>query len=50
MNGNYPEKVVELTKDRVIYGGEALSRVPDGRAVFVPCVIPTERMRVRLVE
>jgi len=33
-----------------VYGGETLGRLPDGRAVFVPFVLPGERARVRLVE
>lgn len=32
------------------YGGDTLGRLPDGRAVFVPFVLPGERARIRLVE
>ncbi len=32
------------------YGGEAIGRLPDGRAVFVPFALPEERVRIRLVE
>ncbi len=32
------------------YGGEALGRLEDGRAVFVPLALPGERVRVRLTE
>jgi len=32
------------------YGGEALGRLEDGRAVFVPFALPAEQARVRLVE
>ena len=32
------------------YGGDAIGRLPDGRAVFVPFALPGERVRVRLVE
>ena len=39
---------VELTT--AVYGGDCLGRLPDGRAVFVPFVMPGERVRVRLVE
>ena len=39
---------VELTT--LVYGGDALGRLPDGRAVFVPYALPGERVRVRLVE
>ncbi len=40
----------ELTLTTPTYGGETLSRLPDGRAVFVPYALPGERVRVRLVE
>lgn len=36
--------------DRWAYGGEAMGRLPDGRALFVPFSIPGETVRVRLVE
>ncbi len=39
---------VELTA--LVYGGDALGRLPDGRAVFVPYALPGEMARVRLVE
>jgi len=39
---------VELTG--MIYGGDAIGRLPDGRAIFVPFALPGERMRVKLVE
>jgi 23S rRNA (uracil1939-C5)-methyltransferase len=32
------------------YGGNALGRLPDGRAVFVPYTLPGERVSVRLCE
>ncbi len=32
------------------YGGEAIGRLPDGRAVFIPFAIPGELVQVRLVE
>jgi len=32
------------------YGGEAMGRLPDGRAVFVPFALPGEIARVRLVD
>ncbi len=34
----------------LVYGGDAMGRLPDGRAVFVPCGLPGERVRLRLVE
>lgn len=40
----------EVTFNAMTYGGEAMARLPDGRALFVPFVLPGERARVRLVE
>lgn len=40
----------EIDFTTLVYGGEALGRLPDGRAVFVPFVLPGERARIRLVE
>lgn len=40
----------ELTLDRFAFGGEAIGRLPDGRAAFVPLALPGERVRVELVE
>ncbi len=34
----------------LVYGGDAMGRLPDGRAVFVPCGLPGERVRLWLVE
>jgi 23S rRNA (uracil1939-C5)-methyltransferase len=43
-------KEFTVTLDRWAYGGEAMGRLPDGRALFVPFSIPGEKVRVRLVE
>jgi 23S rRNA (uracil1939-C5)-methyltransferase len=43
-------KEFTVTLDRWAYGGEAMGRMPDGRALFVPFCIPGETVRVRLVE
>ncbi len=34
----------------LVYGGEAMGRLPDGRAVFVPFALPGEVVRLRLRE
>ena len=34
----------------LVYGGEALARLPDGRAVFIPFTLPGEKVRIRLTE
>ena len=39
-----------LTLDSLVYGGQAMGRLPDGRAVFVPFALPGEQVRLRLVE
>ena len=40
----------EITLNTLTYGGDAMGRLPDGRAVFVPFGLPGERVRIRLVE
>jgi 23S rRNA (uracil1939-C5)-methyltransferase len=40
----------ELTIETLVYGGEGMGRLPDGRAAFVPFVLPGERVRIRVVE
>ena len=32
------------------YGGDAMGRLPDNRAVFVPFGLPGEKVRVKLVQ
>ena len=43
-----PDKTYEISLEKLIYGGEALGRLHDGRAVFVPYALPGERVRIRL--
>lgn len=45
-----PSNLHELTLTAAAYGGEALGRLDDGRAVFVPFAMAGERVRVQLVE
>src|SRR5882672_6692833 len=47
----FPEAgdVVEVTTDRLAYGGEAVARY-QGLAIFVPFGAPGERLRVRITE
>lgn len=40
----------DITIHTLTYGGEALGRLPDGKAIFVPFALPGERVRVRVVE
>lgn len=39
-----------VTPTLLVYGGEALARLPDGRAAFIPFALPGERARIRVVE
>ena len=41
--------VVEVTTERLAFGGEAVARY-DGLAVFVPFAAPGERLRIRITE
>ena len=43
-----PEYTIRL--DSLVYGGDALGRLPDGRVTFVPFALPGETVRVRLLE
>jgi 23S rRNA (uracil1939-C5)-methyltransferase len=40
----------DITLEKFTYGGEAMGRLPDGRAVFVPFGLPDEKVRVELTE
>lgn len=41
---------LELTPERLVAGGDALARDPDGRVIFVPDALPGELVEVELVE
>ncbi|MDD3461842.1 MAG: TRAM domain-containing protein, partial [Mesotoga sp.] len=40
----------EITMEKMVYGGDCLGRLPDGRAIFVPFVLPGEVVRVEVTE
>jgi 23S rRNA (uracil1939-C5)-methyltransferase len=42
--------ILEFRLEKLAYGGDAMGRLEDGRAVFVPFGLPGERVRVRLTE
>lgn len=42
--------VVDMMLDGLTHGGEAVGRLPSGKACFVPYAIPGERVRVEVVE
>jgi 23S rRNA (uracil1939-C5)-methyltransferase len=44
------DQFLTVRLERFIYGGEALGRLPDGRAVFVPFGLPGELVRARPLE
>jgi 23S rRNA (uracil1939-C5)-methyltransferase len=44
------DHLFEIEFTDLLYGGDALGRLPDGRAVFVPFVLPGEYARIRLTE
>ena len=39
-----------IKMEKIVYGGDCLSRLPDGRAVFVPFVLPGELVQIELTE
>lgn len=43
-------QLYEVDIQTLVYGGDAMGRLPDGRAVFVPYALPGELVRVRLTE
>jgi 23S rRNA (uracil1939-C5)-methyltransferase len=48
MSSNANPQLFEIKLEKLTYGGEAMGRLPDGRAVFVPFGLPGEDVRVRL--
>ncbi len=41
---------LEVTIEKLVHGGEGLARLPEGQVVFVPDVIPGERVRIQIVQ
>ncbi len=44
------EDIFEVELTTLVYGGDAMGRLPDGRAVFVPFALPGEKVRLHLIE
>ena len=44
------DESIILTLEKPTYGGDAMGKLPDQRAVFVPFGLPGERVRIRLLE
>ncbi len=42
--------VYDVEISSLVYGGDGLGRLPDGRAVFVPYVLPGEKARVQVFD
>lgn len=42
--------LLTLRLEKLVYGGDALGRISDGRAVFVPFGLPGELVKVRVVD
>lgn len=42
--------IFEVEVTMLVYGGDGMGRLPDGRAVFIPGALPGERVKVRLTE
>lgn len=40
----------QVRMEKMVYGGDCLGRLPDGRAVFVPFVLPGELVQIEIVE
>ena len=49
MFSNDKPQLFDIELEKLTYGGEAMGRLPDGRAVFVPFGLPGEIVRLRLV-
>jgi 23S rRNA (uracil1939-C5)-methyltransferase len=45
-----PSVELEVTVSTLAYGGNAVGRLADGRAVFVPFALPGEKLRIQLIE
>lgn len=43
-------EMFDVEMEKMVFGGDCLGRLPDGRAVFVPFVLPGETVRVELTE
>jgi 23S rRNA (uracil1939-C5)-methyltransferase len=44
------DEPIRLSLDKYTYGGDAMGKLPDRRAVFVPFALPGESVLIRLVE
>ena len=42
--------LLTVNLDKLTYGGDALGRLSDGRAVFVPFALPGETVSIRILD
>ena len=47
---NFKPETFDIQLEKHTYGGDAMGRLPDGRAVFIPFGLPGERVRVQLTD
>ena len=43
------DQQLDILLEKHVYGGDAMGRLDDGRAVFIPFGLPGERVRIRLI-
>ncbi len=43
-------ETIEITIEKVIFGGDGLARLPQGFVIFVPFTVEGDRVRVRIIE
>jgi 23S rRNA (uracil1939-C5)-methyltransferase len=47
---NHMEIITEVRIDRLVYGGDAIGKLPDGRIVFIPYALPGELVQVSITD
>ena len=43
-------EIQKVTFEKLVFGGDCLGRLPDGRAVFVPFALPGEVAEIEIIE
>lgn len=41
---------VEITINDIVYGGDGIGRLPEGKSIFIPYTLPGERVLVKILE
>jgi 23S rRNA (uracil1939-C5)-methyltransferase len=47
---NDTQQISVISTQLMAYGGEAMSRLPDGRVAFIPYALPGEKLRIQIIE